>query len=292
MSQPDADRLAATAVVNHHAQLADELTGHVQRLRDAAVGGDPDLAQSRREALLDWLLTELLPHAAAEEAAMYPAAAELPAGKLLVDGMLAEHQAIAAAVAELSDAGTAVDAAAAARALSALFEVHLAKENELILPLLLAAEQVSVAGLLDGMHDLLGGGDHSHGGHSHGTRSHGDDADADPDDYLDGGGGCGGGGGSCGCGGDSGSAEAPAPVFTVDARLDVRALPHGERHARVLAALDALPADGALVLVAPHAPRPLLAEIDSHYAGLIDAEWLQEGPEVWQVRLHRQPTTV
>ena len=106
-------------------------------------------------------------------------------------------------------------------------------------------------------------------------------------------GGCGGGGGGgCGCGGDNGPVDAPAPLLTVDARLDVRSLPHGQRHARVLAAIEALPGDGALVLVAPHAPRPLLAEIDARYPGQIDAEWLQEGPEVWQIRLHRQPATV
>jgi uncharacterized protein (DUF2249 family) len=104
-------------------------------------------------------------------------------------------------------------------------------------------------------------------------------------------GGCGG-DGSCGCGGNAGRADAPAPVLSIDARLDVRALPHGQRHARVLDALEALADDGALVLVAPHAPRPLLGEIEARYGGQIDIEWLQEGPDVWQIRLHRQPAAV
>ena len=77
------------------------------------------------------------------------------------------------------------------------------------------------------------------------------------------------------------------PLLSIDPRLDVRDLPHGERHGRVLAALDALPDDGALVLIAPHAPRPLLAEIDQRYAGRVAAEWLQSGPDTWQIRLHR-----
>src|SRR5688572_24942398 len=68
-----------------------------------------------------------------------------------------------------------------------------------------------------------------------------------------------------------------------------RDVPHGERHARVLAALDALPDGGALVLVAPHAPVPLLAEIESRYAGQVAGHWLQDGPDVWQIRLHRRP---
>lgn len=79
------------------------------------------------------------------------------------------------------------------------------------------------------------------------------------------------------------------PTLAIDPRLDVRDLPHGERHARVLAALDALPADAALVLVAPHALLPLLAEVEHRYAGQVVGEWLQDGPEVWQIRRHWQP---
>jgi uncharacterized protein (DUF2249 family) len=272
MSQSDtADRRAAAAVVEHHRQLADQLTAHTGRLRAAATGDRPRLVWPARDALLGWLRTDLLPHASAEEAVLYPAAAAEPAGRLLVDGMLAEHQAITDLVTELETADTPVAAAAAARALSALFAVHLAKENDLVLPLLLTADRVSLAGLLAGMHALLGDEPRAGG--------HGDEPRA---------GGCGGDGdGGCGCGGDQGRPDAPASVLTVDARLDVRDLPHGHRHPAVLAAIDALPADGALVLVAPHAPRPLLTEIATRYPGQIDVQWLQDGPDVWQIRLHR-----
>jgi uncharacterized protein (DUF2249 family) len=281
MSQPEPDRRAAAAVVAHHTQLAAELARHAALLRDDATvaeeaGAGPAPGPRWRDhqaALVGWLREELLPHAAAEEGTLYPAAAAQPSGRLLVDGMLGEHQAIMALVRELDGAGTAAAAAAAARALSAVFEVHLAKENDLILPLLLAAEEVSLAGLLAGMHDLLGAAEAS-GTERSGTEESGTDS------------GCGCGG--CGCGGEEGRAGAPAPVLTVDTRLDVRHLPHDQRHAQVLAALAALPADGALVLVAAHAPRPLLAEIDARYPGQIAAEWLQEGPDVWQIRLHRQ----
>jgi uncharacterized protein (DUF2249 family) len=274
MSQSDADRHAdhhaAAAVIAHHTQLAADLARHAAALR-AAAGPLPQASwPQQRQALLGWLRTELLPHAAAEEAALYPAAAARTDGRLLVEAMVGEHQAIAVLVAELETADTSTDAAAAARALTALFEVHLDKENNLVLPLLLDTADVSLADLLAGMHDLLG--------------------HADTPGTADSSGGCGGGG--CGCGGDRGPADAPAQVLSVDTRLDVRALPHGERHARVLAALDALPADGALVLIAPHAPRPLLAEIDARYPGQIDTQWLQDGPDVWQLRLHRQPAAV
>ncbi|WP_433531635.1 DUF2249 domain-containing protein [Micromonospora sp. CA-263727] len=266
MSQSElvADERAARAVVRHHSELSAALTGHVARLVDAVDAGVTRPGWTHRDELVTWLHGELLPHAYAEEAALYPAAAELPAGRLLVEGMLGEHRAITALVAELEETTSPTVAAAAARALQAVLAIHLAKENDLLVPLLVDAGTVSLAALLDGMHELVGAETGSSAG------------------------GCGGGGGSgCGCGGDAASAAADAPLLTIDPRLDVRDLPHGERHARVLAAIDALPAEAAMVLVAPHAPRPLLAEIDARYAGQVSAEWLQNGPDVWQIRLHR-----
>jgi uncharacterized protein (DUF2249 family)/iron-sulfur cluster repair protein YtfE (RIC family) len=282
MSQTDADHAAADAVVAHHTELAAALTRHVTLLRAAARQGSDPQWREHRANLLTWLRTELIPHATAEEEALYPAAAAQPAGAALIDGMLTEHRAIAKLVTELEVAGTPVDAAGAARALAALFEVHLDKENELVLPLLLSSEQASLAGILRGMHDLLGG----QAGHEHGDGGCGCGGQG-------GGGGCGGQGGGqaggCGCGGESGeAAPAEAPLLSVDTRLDVRTVPHAQRHATVLAAVSGLPADGALVLVAPHAPLPLLAEIERRFPGQIDREWLQEGPDVWQIRLHRE----
>jgi Uncharacterized conserved protein len=268
MSQPDAhdtpDGAAAQAIRRHHAELAATLRGHVTALVDAAEIGSSRQTWQHRDDLVTWLHNELLPHAAAEESALYPAAAAQPGGRLLVDGMVAEHQAITGLASEIEMARTPVQAATTARALAAVFEIHLIKENDLILPLLQAAPDVSLADTVAGLHAVLG---------REGSPATG----------------CGG-DGHCACGGDRGRADAPAPVLTIDARLDVRRLPHGQRHARVLDALAALPPDGALVLVAPHAPRPLLAEIDTRYAGQFETEWLQDGPDVWQIRLHRLPT--
>ncbi|MEV1147364.1 hemerythrin domain-containing protein, partial [Micromonospora sp. NPDC049799] len=215
-SRSTADQQAAQAVVRHHAQLAADLDRHVDGLLDAADQGDAAGALRHRDELLGWLRDELLPHAYAEEGSLYTAAGDRVEAALLIRGMLDEHRAISGLVAELEAADRPVRLAAAARALAALFAVHLAKENDLIVPVLVDAPDVSLATLLDGMHDLLGSSDGS------------------------GRGGCG--GGDCGCGGDQASADAPAPMVSIDPRLDVRLLPHHQRHARVLAALDALPA--------------------------------------------------
>lgn len=267
MSQPDpaADRRAAQAVVRHHAELAANLDSHTGRLLEAADRGNDAETSRRRDDLVRWLHDELLPHAQAEEGTMYRAAGARDQGRLLVAGMLWEHEAILGLVAELEKATGAVRAAAAARALAALFAVHLAKENELVLPLLADAEDVSLAGLLEGMRTLIGGEESGDAG------------------------GC---GGACGCGEDARAAGGQGAVLSIDPRLDVRDVPHAQRHARVLAALDALQPDDALVLVAPHAPRPLLAEIDRRYGVGITAEWLQDGPDVWQIRLQRLPATI
>lgn len=76
--------------------------------------------------------------------------------------MLAEHKAIAQLVGEVSSAEP-VRAAAAGYALQVLFEVHLAKENQLVLPLVAGNSAVSLADILAGMHELLGGHDAHHG---------------------------------------------------------------------------------------------------------------------------------
>src|SRR5688572_2372529 len=116
MSQIDADHTAADAVVAHHSELSSILTRHVATLRAAARAGAYSWRE-HRDTLVTWLQTELLPHAAAEENALYPAAQAQEPGRLLVLGMLNEHRIIGRLVTELETAGTAVDAAGAAHAL-------------------------------------------------------------------------------------------------------------------------------------------------------------------------------
>jgi uncharacterized protein (DUF2249 family) len=264
-----ADQSAAQAVVRHHAQLAAGLDRRVEALVELVDSEYLVKAESARQDLLAYLRGEILPHARVEEEALYPPAAADPTGRLLVEGMIAEHRALAGLVTELSDARSLVRAAAAGRAFGALFAVHLAKENDLVLPLLLAAPDVSLADVLAGMHDMLGAGD----------------AGA-ADEPATAGCGCGG----CGCGGDQPAASAEAPVLSVDTRLDVRHVPHDQRHALVLSTVAALPPGDAVVLVASHAPRPVLREIDDRFGGQVRTQWLQSGPDTWQVRLERVAT--
>lgn len=70
-------------------------------------------------------------------------------------------------------------------------------------------------------------------------------------------------------------------------QLDVRDIPHAIRHATVFGALSAITVGGALDLVAPHDPKPLLAQIAEREQGAIDVEYLVPGPEAWTLRLTR-----
>ncbi|MFG3494851.1 DUF2249 domain-containing protein [Streptomyces sp. NPDC047928] len=259
------DAAAAEAVEAHHTQLAGELAGRVAMLV-AAAERDPATVDGVRAGLVDFCDRDLVPHAAAEEDALYPAARDLPAARLLVDGMLAEHRRLVALVDRLRGAGSAVQAAADGQALHVLFEEHVEKENTLILPLLAGSPDISLAGLLAGMHELLG---HDHGGADVVAESGGGVA-------AESGGGC---GGACGCGG---SDDADVP------ELDVREVPHSLRHATVFGAIAAVPSGRAMVLVAPHDPLPLLAQIEDRHPGVFAVEYLQRGPEAWRLLLaHR-----
>ncbi len=261
IASTEADAQAAEAVEQHHAQMAGELGLRVEALLTAASARDEHRAAEARAALVEWATGELVPHALAEEKAMYPAAQARPEGRLLVEGMLGEHQVVTALVEEISSSVDPVRAGAAARALKVVFDAHLAKENELVLPLLVSAPDVSVADLLGGMHELLGGHDaaHSHGEHAEAAETSG--------------------GHTCGCG------EVDGPGYP---ELDARAVPHAIRHATIFGALDAVRPGAGMVLVAPHDPLPLLAQIAQRSPDEFTVSYLERGPEAWRLQLVRR----
>ncbi|HET7357804.1 MAG TPA: DUF2249 domain-containing protein [Nocardioidaceae bacterium] len=87
------------------------------------------------------------------------------------------------------------------------------------------------------------------------------------------------GGHDCTCG------EQDGPGFP---ELDARQVPHAIRHATVFGALDYVQPGAGLVLVAPHDPLPLLAQIEHRYSGAFEVEYLQRGPDAWRLNLVRR----
>ncbi|MBS2966257.1 hemerythrin domain-containing protein [Actinocrinis puniceicyclus] len=151
---------AERSIVRHHEQLTGELNERVQALLTAArAGGDLEAA---RGELIGFLDSSLMPHASAEERTLYTAAHALPQGRLLVEAMTAEHRALADRVAALRHLRERIELAASAAEIRALFAVHLYKENELLLPLLVGAG-ADLPALLHDTHHLLdheGSGEH------------------------------------------------------------------------------------------------------------------------------------
>jgi uncharacterized protein (DUF2249 family)/iron-sulfur cluster repair protein YtfE (RIC family) len=260
------DAAAVDAVMRHHAELAGALGARVDALVTAvgAVAGNGMAPVNRSRGLLvDFCADELLPHAAAEEATLYPAAASDQRAGLLVEAMLAEHRVLLGLVEDVRATDSPVGAAATATALRVLFDVHLAKENDLILPLVAADPGVSLSAILAGMHQLLGAGEEDAPVDRPGQAT----TAAEPHRRA------------CGCGGVEATDDAPV--------LDVRDVPHAIRHATVFGAVGAVPVAGSLVLVAPHDPLPLLGQLDEREPGAFSVTYDQRGPDAWRVRLTR-----
>jgi uncharacterized protein (DUF2249 family)/iron-sulfur cluster repair protein YtfE (RIC family) len=256
LSTDAADAAAVEAIEGHHAQLLGALSSKVEALLKAAARTDRDAAERARRDLADWCERELVPHAAAEEQTLYPAARRFEAGRLLVEAMRDEHVVLTGLVGTLAEQSDPTRTAATGHALRVLFESHMTKENQQLLPLLAAARDVSLAGLLDGMHEAMAGTEHT-GGHV------GHEPERDHHD--------------CSCG----EADDDEP------ELDTRQVPHAIRHATVFGALDALRPGAALVLVVSHDPLPLLAQLEQRSPGVFAVDYLQRGPDEWRLRLTR-----
>ncbi len=87
-------------------------------------------------------------------------------------------------------------------------------------------------------------------------------------------GGCGCGG--CGCGGQA-----------VEPELNIQAIPRQIRHGAVLGALASLAPGEAMVLVAPHEPRRLLAQVDATFPGIFEITPLESEIDSVRVRFAR-----
>jgi len=240
------ESIAAERVVAHHQGMLDEVRPLVAAvLRAASERRDSHPA---RDELTRWCQVELLPHAKAEEHVFYPVARTFT--PQLIDAMLGEHAHLVALIDELGAQTHPVRIAAAARALLAVLEGHITKENELLVPLLAADPSISIATLLESMHGVL---------------------DAPAENH------------SCTC------HDEPNPDYPV---LDVRAVPHEIRHDTVFGALDAIPAGHGLVLIAPHDPLPLLAQLEKRSPLTFSVSYQERGPEAWRLSIVRGLITV
>ncbi len=73
----------------------------------------------------------------------------------------------------------------------------------------------------------------------------------------------------------------------MDPVLDVRAEPHMRRHALILDKYHQLNPGTGFELVNDHDPKPLYYQFDAEFSGDFTWDYLEQGPEVWRVRIGR-----
>lgn len=69
--------------------------------------------------------------------------------------------------------------------------------------------------------------------------------------------------------------------------IDVREVSPRERHPLIFQTFDDLKAGTAMRLVNDHDPKPLYYQLMAERQGQVGWEYLEDGPEVWQVRITR-----
>lgn len=77
--------------------------------------------------------------------------------------------------------------------------------------------------------------------------------------------------------------------MNIKTTLDVRQVPPPQRHPLIFQTFEALQPGEAFVLVNDHDPRPLYYQFRFEREGQFTWEYLEEGPEVWRVRVGKTP---
>ena len=77
-------------------------------------------------------------------------------------------------------------------------------------------------------------------------------------------------------------------MTTASVLLDIRTLPPKDRHPRIFQTFDSLAEGSDFILVSDHDPRPLLYQFQAEQTGKFDWSPLEQGPEVWRIRIHRR----
>lgn len=76
-------------------------------------------------------------------------------------------------------------------------------------------------------------------------------------------------------------------VSMANQELDLRSIPHGQRHPLVFGTFDRLQLNDSFVLVNDHDPAPLRMQMDFMRAGQLSWEYVERGPEAFRVKITR-----
>jgi uncharacterized protein (DUF2249 family) len=70
--------------------------------------------------------------------------------------------------------------------------------------------------------------------------------------------------------------------------LDVRQIAPAQRHVRIFETFEHLPPNTDFVLVNDHDPKPLYYQFQAELTGRFSWDYVERGPEVWQVRIGKK----
>lgn len=141
----------AQAMRRHHAimvQHLEDLVGYLEKADTAW--------QTTRDRVAGYLVSNVLPHAAAEESTIYRVGTALESLTKLIESMLFEHAVIRDLAKSLEGSRTQGQALTLAASAAKLFEVHAEKENRFIIATLEPRADVDLEAVLGDMHQLLG----------------------------------------------------------------------------------------------------------------------------------------
>ena len=143
---------AFKSMLAHHRDLEEGVAARAAAVTEAEKRGTSCSEPVGR--LVAFLADEVLPHAQAEEQTIYQVAAARPEQDRLVREMVAEHRALVARADRLATLSEAPAAAEEARGIATSFSAHVARENDTLLPPLLADDQVDLPGVLEELRRL------------------------------------------------------------------------------------------------------------------------------------------
>jgi uncharacterized protein (DUF2249 family) len=78
-------------------------------------------------------------------------------------------------------------------------------------------------------------------------------------------------------------------MSTAELELDVRTEPPARRHELIFDTYDGLTAGEGFMLVNDHDPKPLYYQFAAEHEGEFSWDYVEQGPEVWKVRIGRTP---
>lgn len=75
--------------------------------------------------------------------------------------------------------------------------------------------------------------------------------------------------------------------MTENDTLDIRPISPAQRHPLIFERFEALAPGESFILVNDHDPKPLFYQFQAERTGQFTWDYLEEGPQVWRVRLGR-----